>query len=130
MASYTVSFHEQVDAGSFTEAASLAFFRLKNKRTDTVEAGVRNGDTFRSVALPPTAALAVLTDQESNVARLVMEGCSNPAIAKTLGITERTVKAHMGHIFDKFGISSRVRLATALIRMEQAARERREYANL
>ena len=127
---YTVSFIEHVDAGSFSEAVSLAFFRLKNKRPDTVEAGVRNGDTFRTVALPPTAALAVLTDRESEVARLIMKGCSNPDISKTLGCTERTVKMHVSHLFDKFGIGSRVRLATALIKMEQAARERREYAEL
>lgn len=130
MATFTVTFREQVSANSFTEAATLAFFRLRTKKADTVQAGVTSGDVFKAVALPATAATAVMTERESQVAALVMQGASNKGIADELGITERTVKAHVGHLFDKFGTSSRVRLATALIRMEQAARERRQLDTL
>ena len=37
---------------------------------------------------------------------------SNRDIAQHLGISKRTVDAHLEHIFGKLGISSRVQLAT------------------
>jgi len=51
-----------------------------------------------------------LSARELQVARLVMTGASNKEIAKALQITERTVKAHLSHIFAKLGISHRVEL--------------------
>jgi predicted ATPase len=47
---------------------------------------------------------------------LVGEGMSNRDIAQHLGISKRTVDAHLEHIFGKLGISSRVQLATQLSR--------------
>jgi non-specific serine/threonine protein kinase len=55
-----------------------------------------------------------LTDREREIAVLVAEGMSNRDIARQLAIAKRTVDAHLGHIFAKLGISSRVRLATWL----------------
>jgi hypothetical protein len=40
-------------------------------------------------------------------ARLVVEGFSNKELAEKLSITERTVKAHLTHIFGKIGMQSR-----------------------
>ena len=39
---------------------------------------------------------------------------SNRDIAQQLGISKRTVNAHLEHIFGKQGISSRVQLASGL----------------
>jgi non-specific serine/threonine protein kinase len=55
-----------------------------------------------------------LTEREREIAALVAEGMSNRDIARQLAIAKRTVDAHLGHIFAKLGISSRVRLATWL----------------
>jgi non-specific serine/threonine protein kinase len=55
-----------------------------------------------------------LTEREREIAVLVAEGMSNRDIARQLAIAKRTVDAHLGHIFAKLGISSRVRLATWL----------------
>lgn len=55
--------------------------------------------------------LELLTDKEKEVASLVAEGLSNKEIAKHLDITERTVKAHLTHIFEKLEISDRLTLA-------------------
>ena len=45
------------------------------------------------------------------MARLVTRGLSNPEIARTLVISERTVDAHVWHILDKLGFNSRAQVA-------------------
>lgn len=52
-----------------------------------------------------------LTARELDTARLVAGGASNKVIASELGITERTVKAHLGSIFQKTGTKDRLQLA-------------------
>lgn len=55
--------------------------------------------------------LATLTGREQEVARAVANGSSNKEIARQLGITERTVKAHIGSIFQKLNARDRLHLA-------------------
>ena len=52
----------------------------------------------------------IVTDREQQVALLVLESKSNKVIAEQLHITERTVKAHMHNMFQKFGVSDRLSL--------------------
>jgi DNA-binding NarL/FixJ family response regulator len=52
-----------------------------------------------------------LTARELEVVALVAEGLPNRDIAKSLEITEETVKRHLTNIFDKVGMSNRVELA-------------------
>ena len=52
-----------------------------------------------------------LTDRENEVARIVASGASNKEIARQLGITERTVKAHITTTLEKLGIRDRLQLA-------------------
>lgn len=52
-----------------------------------------------------------LTRQEQAVAGLVARGASNKDIAERLSISIKTVKAHLGNIFRKVGVSSRLQLA-------------------
>ncbi len=56
-------------------------------------------------------ALDALTERELEVARLVAAGASNREIASRLGITERTVKAHLGTIFSKLQVRDRLQLS-------------------
>ena len=51
--------------------------------------------------------LAQLTDRELEVLRAVSLGERNKEIAYKLGISERTVKAHLSSIYAKFGVDSR-----------------------
>lgn len=53
---------------------------------------------------------ALLTERERQVAQAVAKGSSNKEIARELGITERTVKAHTGAIFEKLGVRDRLQL--------------------
>lgn len=55
-----------------------------------------------------------LTSRELQIATLVAQGLSNRDIAQRLTIAKRTVDAHLGHIFGKLGISSRVQLVAWL----------------
>jgi predicted ATPase/DNA-binding CsgD family transcriptional regulator len=55
-----------------------------------------------------------LTVRELEIATLVGRGLSNRQIAERLFISRRTVDAHVEHIFDKMGITSRVILAIQL----------------
>lgn len=57
--------------------------------------------------------LLQLSQREYQIARLVAEGLSNLEIAERLGITERTVKAHLGAAYAK--TSARGRLGLALL---------------
>jgi DNA-binding NarL/FixJ family response regulator len=66
-------------------------------------------------ALNPHARAAALSDREREVLRLVAGGQANKQIARTLGITERTVKFHVTSILTKLGAENRaqaVALAT------------------
>lgn len=58
-----------------------------------------------------TQNLEKLSEREKQIALLVKEGLSNKEIAHKAEITERTVKAHLGAIFEKLGIKDRLSLA-------------------
>lgn len=52
-----------------------------------------------------------LTQRERDVLALVGQGMQNKQIAWRLGITEKTVKAHLGSIFDRLGVQDRTQAA-------------------
>ena len=52
-----------------------------------------------------------LTAREFEVARLVAEGLTNGAIAETLGLSPRTVGAHVEHILAKLAVTRRAEIA-------------------
>jgi NarL family two-component system response regulator YdfI len=55
----------------------------------------------------PTQTDSSLTERELEVLRSASRGERNKEIAYKLGITERTVKAHLQSIYQKFGVDSR-----------------------
>jgi DNA-binding NarL/FixJ family response regulator len=64
-----------------------------------------------------------VTPRELSALRLMADGKSNKEIANALAISERTVKTHLGHLFEKLGVTSRteaIKVATrrGLVRME------------
>lgn len=81
---------------------------------------VLDGKTY----LAPTAAAKLaegvarvqLTPRELSTLRLMADGRSNKEIANELGISERTVKTHLGHLFEKLGVTSRTEAAKVAAR--------------
>jgi two-component system NarL family response regulator len=64
-----------------------------------------------------------LTPRELATLRLMADGKTNKEIASELDISDRTVKTHLGHLFEKLGVTSRteaVKVATrrGLVRLE------------
>ena len=64
-----------------------------------------------------------LTPREMSALQLMADGKANKEIATALDISERTVKTHLGHLFEKLGVTSRteaVRVASrrGLVRLE------------
>jgi DNA-binding NarL/FixJ family response regulator len=64
-----------------------------------------------------------VTPRELSTLRLMADGKTNKEIASTLGISERTVKTHLGHLFEKLGVTTRtealkVAARRGLVRME------------
>jgi DNA-binding NarL/FixJ family response regulator len=57
--------------------------------------------------------LAKLTRREAEVLRLMAEGLGNGEIARQLFISEKTVKVHVSHIFEKLSVESRVQAVLA-----------------
>ncbi len=73
------------------------------------------------VKLAPSAAgakvpnaWALLSEREAQTARLVSAGQSNKEVAAALFISERTVKAHLGAVFEKLGVRDRLQLVLRL----------------
>ena len=57
-----------------------------------------------------------LTRREREVLELIAGGRSNKRIALELGISEKTVKAHVGHVLEKLGVSDRTQAALLAVR--------------
>jgi DNA-binding NarL/FixJ family response regulator len=54
-----------------------------------------------------------LTPREREVYELIVQGRTNPEIARTLFISESTTKVHVRHIFEKLGVHNRAEAAAA-----------------
>jgi pimeloyl-ACP methyl ester carboxylesterase/DNA-binding CsgD family transcriptional regulator len=75
-----------------------AWQRFKNEVAD-----------FLGVATPATEddVFASLSPREREILARLTEGLSNAEIAERLGVSEKTVRNHLSHLFDKLGVWSR-----------------------
>ena len=98
--------------------AGAAGYLLKDVRSEEITSAIRRAAAGEIVLSPELTARMVqvmraprvrLTDREIEVLGLLETGASNREIAKTLFVTEATVKTHLVHLFDKLGVDSRSR---------------------
>jgi DNA-binding NarL/FixJ family response regulator len=61
-------------------------------------------------AVTGRTAPAAITARELDVMALLGKGLSNKAIARSLGIREKTVKNHTSHLMEKLGLASRAQI--------------------
>jgi DNA-binding NarL/FixJ family response regulator len=109
------------DIARALQAGAKAYI-LKDIAADALVACVRAvlaGKTYLAPAAAAKLAERVtqvqLTPRELAAMRLVAKGQSNKEIAVALDISERTVKSHLAHLFEKLQVTSRteaVRVAT------------------
>ena len=59
-----------------------------------------------------------LTERELEVLTAVARGDRNKEIARALGVTERTIKAHLTNIYNKLGVDSRAAAVSVAIQRE------------
>ena len=64
------------------------------------------------IGVPPPQ----LTDREQEVLALMIEGRDNAEIAKTLYISQSTVKNHVSRILTRFGAENRVQAVVRAVR--------------
>lgn len=76
---------------------------------------------LRAMQTPETTE--VLTERETEVLRLLVQGRSNKDIAAQLQIVEDTVKTHVRHILAKLGVQSRTQAVLHAIRLGLVAVE-------
>lgn len=74
-------------------------------------------EAVRALASSDEDPLSALTPREREVLKRMAEGLSNKRIAAALGISEKTVKTHAGHVFEKLGVAGRVQ--AVLVAKEQ-----------
>jgi two-component system NarL family response regulator len=110
--------------------AGAKAYILKDIAADALVACIHDVLAGKTYLAPSAAAKLAegvtrvqLTPRELSTLRLMADGRTNKEIAGHLGITERTVKTHLGHLFDKLGVTTRteaVRVATrrGLVRMD------------
>ena len=62
--------------------------------------------------------LKTLTPKQFQVLKLVKDGLMNKEIARTLDVTEATVKAHIGVIFKKLDVKTRTQIVLAVDKLQ------------
>lgn len=102
--------------------AGAAGYLLKDAATDELVAAIVAAAAGETVLSPTMTARMIatirtrragLSDRELDVLRLVADGLSNREIAKTLFVSEATVKTHLNHAFGKLGVDSRTAAVAA-----------------
>jgi HD-GYP domain-containing protein (c-di-GMP phosphodiesterase class II)/DNA-binding CsgD family transcriptional regulator len=64
---------------------------------------------------PRLPRAGVLTDREHDVLDLVADGLTNAAIGRRLGVSAKTVNAHLEHVYAKLDVSTRASAVVAAI---------------
>ncbi len=81
----------------------------------TLEAVIAEAGTITPTTHQPAARKINLTKRELEVLQLLAAGQTDREIANTLGISHRTVNAHVTQILTKLGVHSRVEAATVAV---------------
>jgi two-component system, NarL family, response regulator LiaR len=108
--------------------AGAAGYLLKNTPPQELARAVRAAHAGEAVLDPVVAARLIdalaghaepldrLTPREREVLVLIGRGFPNKRIARELGLAEKTVKTHVGHVLAKLGVDDRTQAAIVAVR--------------
>lgn len=110
--------------------AGASGYLLKDAEPQEVVRAIRAAHAGEALLDPSVAARLVeaiaqpagerprerLTPREREVLALIARGMSNKLIARELGIAEKTVKTHVGHLLAKLGVTDRTQAALYAVR--------------
>ena len=111
-----------VQAVRALKAGATGYLLKSSLRTEMLDAihNVHRGRRHLQSDIAAEIALHVvddsLSDRETAVLRLVAEGKANKEIARTLSLSEETVKAHLKNIFAKLDVTDRTHAVTVAAR--------------
>ena len=110
---YVLKDVDPVSLARSIQDAHAGHFQLDDALTRRVI--VRLGSTLkrsrRSLAEP-------LTERETQILRMVVEGKSNKAIATRLGLSEGTIKSHLRNIYRKLQVRTRAEAAAQAVQLD------------
>jgi NarL family two-component system response regulator LiaR len=107
--------------------AGAISYLLKNVSADELAGAIRAAHKGRPTLAPEAAQVLIraathidepdkgLTSRELEILRLMVDGLSNPDIAKKLFVSRSTVKFHVSNILMKLGASSRTEAVSMAI---------------
>jgi DNA-binding NarL/FixJ family response regulator len=115
------SFSDQARILDALQAGAEGYL-LKHSEPEVILAGIREIVSGGSPLDPKAARVLLtnrrspgpetkLTDREQEVLDMVGAGLPNKTIARRLGISERTVKAHLTNVFQRLGVTDRTQAA-------------------
>ena len=110
--------------------SGAAGYLLKNAQPQELVRAIRAAQAGEALLDPVVAARLVetlaadgeveplerLTPREREVLVLIAQGFANKRIARELGVSEKTVKAHVGHVLAKLGVTDRTQAAVVAVR--------------
>jgi NarL family two-component system response regulator LiaR len=126
------SFKEEVLVQSALQAGAIGYL-LKDISADELAQAIRAAHAGRSTLSPEAAQALVhavsqppapgfdLTERESEVLTLMVEGLTNTQIAARLTVSPSTVKSHVSNILSKLGVASRSEAVALAVRNKLAA---------
>jgi two-component system, NarL family, response regulator LiaR len=120
------SYKEEELVQGALKAGAIGYL-LKNVTADELARAIRAAHAGRPTLAPEAAEVLIraathkeeadpgLTDRELEILRLMVDGLSNPDIAKKLFVSRSTVKFHVSNILMKLGAASRTEAVSMAI---------------
>ena len=114
------------------ESGAIGYL-LKDVSADDLAEAIRAAHSGRTTLSPEVAQALVetvqepstpdfdLTERETEVLNLMVEGLNNTQIAGRLGVSPSTIKSHVSNILSKLGVSSRTEAVTLAWRLKLAS---------
>ena len=102
--------------GVLSPRTELQLLKKALKRVSEGEVWIDNGQVKALLqdtgAISRPGKISGITNREQEIIACICQGLGNKEIARSLGLSEHTVKSHLNSIFSKFHIKSRSKLIT------------------